>query len=283
MTESHASQEDSISSLKSYITELNELEPSQRRIALAAFLALKIVRVRMFKSNHQGTSAVAESSMSPYAEVEDVCLNLSNAVDFPATPLAILDTLSKSENGKRALAPVANIDLVTDESGNVTLNIGQEGSLEGEDLATLQRQTMDTLSTPDLSDTDDGAFLSASDAASLLGVAKSTITRKVDKNEVIGFCVFTNALRIPSEQFVDGSVVSGIPQVLEMFTEETVDGERYTDHRGAWYFLNTVVYPGASSPRPIDRLKASMRNRKSHEVIEELGRVKESLDHGDHM
>ena len=57
----------------------------------------------------------------------------------------------------------------------------------------------------------------------------------------------------------------------------------HVDHKGAWDFLTTVVYPGDAAPRPIDRLKAGMRSRKSHEVVAELGRVKESLDYGDHI
>lgn len=283
MTETHAGHEDPISTLESYINELNELEPSQRRLALAVFLALKVVRVRMFKSSNHRLSAVAESSMPQNEQIKDVCLKLSNAVDFPATLRDILSSLSSTENGEKALAPVASIDLVADESGNVTLNVGQALPLEGEDLATLQGQDAAPLSTFNPSDRRDDRFLSASEAASLLGVAKSTITRKVDKNEVLGFRAFTNALRIPREQFVDGTVVTGISDVLEMFAEETFDGQTYTDHRGAWYFLNTVVYPGNSTPRPIDRLKACMRNRTSHDVIMELTRIKESLDHGDHI
>ena len=129
----------------------------------------------------------------------------------------------------------------------------------------------------------EGSLLSAAHAADLLGVAKSTVTRKIEKNEVVGFRTFTNALRIPEEQFEHGDVVVGIPQVLALFTEESSEGQMHADHKGAWDFLTIVVYPGDAAPRPIDRLKAGMRSRKSHEVVAELGRVKESLDYGDHI
>lgn len=283
MTATHAGQEDPISILESYITELNKLEPSQRRLALAVFLALKVVRVRMFKSNDHGLSAMVESSIPQDEEIKDVCLKLANAVNFPATSLDILSSLSSTESGEKALAAVASIDLVADDSGNVTLNASQAMSLEGEDLATLQGQDMEPSTKIQPSDRRDDKFLSAAEAASLLGVAKSTVTRKVDKNEVLGFRAFTKALRIPAEQFVDGTVIIGIPDVLGMFTEEAIDGEPYTDHRGAWYFLNTVVYPGNTTPRPIDRLKACVGSKASHDVILELTRIKESLDRGDHI
>ena len=276
MTETLGGREKPISSFETYIAELNELEPSQRRFALAIFLALKVVRVRMFKSTDQGLSAVAESLMPRNADIRDVCMKLSSAVDLPETSLSIVSSLSSFENG-------ASIDIVVDESGNASLDLGEPLALEGEDLTTLQGKGMEPSTEFHASDARVDSFFSASEAARFLGVAKSTVTRKVDRNEVLGFRVFTNALRIPVEQFVDGSVVPGIPQVLAMFTEKPNDGERYTDHRGAWYFLNTTIFPGDSAPRPIDRLKASMRNRETHNVIKELSLVKNSLDHGDHI
>ena len=276
MTETLGGRENPIASFETYITALNELEPSQRRFALAIFLALKVVRVRMFKSTDQGLSAVAESLMPRDADIRDVGMKLSSAVDLPETSLSIISSLSSFENG-------ASIDIVVDESGNASLDLGQPLALEGEDLATLKRKDIEPSTEFHASDTRVDSFFSASEAAGLLGVAKSTVTRKVDRNEVLGFRVFTNALRIPVEQFVDGSVVPGIPQVLAMFTEEMMDGERYTDHRGAWYFLNTAIFPGDSAPRPIDRLKASMGNRETNSVIKELSLVKNSLDHGDHI
>ena len=155
--------------------------------------------------------------------------------------------------------------------------------LEGQSLAALREQDVMPLPPFTPPGASEGTFLSAAHAADLLGVAKSTVTRKIEKNEVIGFRTFTNALRIPEEQFEHGDVVAGIPQVLALFTEESSEGQMHADHKGAWDFLTTVVYPGDAAPRPIDRLKAGMRNRKSHEVVAELGRVKESLDYGDHI
>ncbi len=109
------------------------------------------------------------------------------------------------------------------------------------------------------------------------------MTRKIEKNKVVGFRGFTNALRVPEEQFVQGEVVTGIPEVLDMFADESPGGETHADHKGAWGFLAATLYPGDSAPRPIDRLKAAMRSRKSHDAVAELRRVKESLDYGDHV
>ena len=283
MKEPQTGRIDPIPSLTAYITEINQLEPSKQRLAVAALLALKTRRLRLLKSTDDGFSVLAAATMVPDVDIKEFCAKLLNNTDFPTTFLSNLTALTNHEKAEKTLAPVASIDLIVNDSGYVSVNTRKALILEGEDLTTLQRQVSKPLVTIHPSETRDGTFLSASEAAKLLGVAKSTITRRIEKNEVLGFRMFTNALRIPAEQFVDGSVVLGIPKVLEVFKKETINGKRYTDHRGAWYFLNTVVYPGDTAPRPIDRLKEAKTVQATEEVFAELCRVKESLDRGDHI
>ena len=278
-----AGQGDPLSSLEAYFTELNALEPSKRRFAVAALLAPKVGRVRLLRSNDNVLSEVAECSISKGTEIGGFWSDMSNAIGIPMSSLKSFGASPNYELGEAALAPVASIDLIADDSGTVSVHVDQAPPLEGEDLLKLSGQGVAPLPAFAALDAPSASFLSAACAADLLGVAKSTVTRKIDKNEVIGFRTFTNALRIPVEQFVDGVVVAGIPQVLAMFTEEMSGGETHTDHKGAWNFLNSAVYPGDDTPRPIDRLKTGMRDRAVHDVVAELGRIKESLDHGDHI
>lgn len=282
MTEFQSGLDEPLSSLRAYFTELNKLDPSKRQFAVVALLAPKVGRVRLLKANGNALSTVAECAMTPGKEAGGFWSELSDAVGVPKSSLTSLSASPTYDVGEAALAPVS-IDLIEDGSGSVSVSIGQEPPLEGESLAALREQDVMPLPPFTPPGASEGSFLSAAHAADLLGVAKSTVTRKIEKNEVIGFRTFTNALRIPEGQFEHGDVVAGIPQVLALFTEESSEGQMHADHKGAWDFLTTVVYPGDAAPRPIDRLKAGMRNRKSHEVVAELGRVKESLDYGDHI
>lgn len=162
------------------------------------------------------------------------------------------------------------------------LHIAEGPALEGESLDALVEEGSAPTPLPPAMDSQEG-FLSAASAATLLGVAKSTVAQRVARNEVVGFHSSNGTLRIPSEQFTDGVVIEGVPDVLAMFTEESSDGRSYADHRGAWGFLCTSLYPGDSAPRPLDRLKARTRHNALSAVVAELARVKESLDYGDHV
>ena len=282
MAEPEAGHADPLSSIQAYIAELNELDPSIRRFAVAALLAPKIGRIRLFRSHDNRLSTVAECAMSPGSEIGEFWSELSSAADIARSSLESLGASPSYEPGVAALAPVPSIDLVADDFGNVVASIGP-APLEGESLLTLGEQDVASWPPPAVSAPPAGAFLSAGGAAKLLGVAKSTVTRKIEKNKVVGFRSFTNALRVPAEQFVQGDVVTGIPEVLDMFADDSSDGETHADHKGAWNFLTTTVYPGDAEPRPIDRLKAGMRSQKGRDVVAELRRVKESLDYGDHV
>ena len=275
--------EDRSLALKACIDELNELSPFERRLAMLALLASSVDRVRLLESDDEGQSAVAETDLFPGKEIDEFWEKLSNAVSFPPSSFFNRSTLSSEEFRDEINTPISTIDLVADESGSVSISIGQKSSLDGENLHTLRER--DSVKLPDFesSNVQASRCLSAHSAAKHLGVAKSTVTRRINKNELIGFRAFTNALRIPEEQFIEGTVVLGVPSILAMFTEELPEGGTHTDHKGAWNFLSTVVSPGDAEPRPIDKMKAGVRNRNSSVVLAELCRIKESLDYGDHI
>lgn len=276
-------QGDLLVAFKTFIDELNELKPSKRRIAIAILLASKVDHVRLLESTDDTLLTVAESSMGSDKASEDYLAALIRVIDFPKSSIPTLRESLTDELDD--LAPASNtcINFIADVSGRVSFNIGHTPSLAGENLLNLDTQDVVPLSKVEPHDTTEGSFLSAAGAADLLGVAKSTITRRIHKNEMIGFYTFTNKLQIPVEQFEDGTVVPGIPQVLVMFNEKSVEGGTYADHKHAWRFLDTVVYPGSPSPRPIDRLKEGLRNQTSDDALTELSHVKESLDYGDHI
>lgn len=167
----------------------------------------------------------------------------------------------------------------------VSINVDAESVLEGQDLSGLATLTTPHGPTParafDLPR--DDVYLTAADTAKFLGVAKSTVTRRIEKGGLIGFRVFKNALRIPRDQFKNGDVVDGVPDILALFEIVTEDGETAVDHKGAWVFLSATIYPGDSAPRPIDRLRAASPRRRTRAVVAELALAKQSLGYGDHI
>ena len=167
----------------------------------------------------------------------------------------------------------------------VSVNVGMESVLEGQDLSGLAAATTPHGPVPvqafDLPR--DDVYLTAAGAAKFLGVAKSTVTRRIEKGGLIGFRVFKNALRIPKDQFKNGDVVDGVPDILALFEIVTEGGETAVDHKGAWVFLSSTIYPGDSAPRPIDRLRAASPRRLTRTVVAELALAKQSLGYGDHI
>ena len=168
---------------------------------------------------------------------------------------------------------------------SLSIDVTTEPVLEGEDLAARAAASMAETSPQieELHAPPDDIYFTASKAAQLLGVDKSTITRRIGNNQLIGFRIFKNALRIPKEQFKDGDVVDGIANILSLFKTDSVDGTTFLDHKAAWTFLTSTIYPGHVAPRPIDRLRATSIDRSVSAVLEELALAKQSLDYGDHV
>ncbi len=181
----------------------------------------------------------------------------------------------------------AGIDFTVDpDDCSLRIDVGDENILAGEDLAALVASvdpTGETAPAPGFGpQTVDDGYLTASEAASMLGVAKSTVTRRIEKDEMVGFRMFKNALRVPREQFLDGNVVPGIPEILALFGTDTASAGRI-DHKAAWMFLESTIYAGDAEPRPVDRLRAAAGTARTGNAVVELALAKESLDYGNHV
>lgn len=173
---------------------------------------------------------------------------------------------------------------VTQDTGTWAIDLVKPQRLRGEDLGQLHANVPTYPIASGLrSDFPGKAYLSAAEAAGRLGVAKSTITRRIERNEMIGFRAFKQALRIPKDQFLDGDVVPGVRDVLSLFTRPGVSGKDTVDHKSAWLFLGAELFRGDSDTRPIDRLLGAARTATTEQVLAELVRVKGSLDRGDYL
>ena len=168
--------------------------------------------------------------------------------------------------------------------GTWSIDLVSPRRLQGEDLGQLHANAPTAPIASGLqSDFSGEAYLSAAEAASCLGAAKSTVTRRIERNEMIGFRAFKQALRIPKDQLLDGDVVPGIRDVLLLFARPGVSGKDAVDHKSAWLFLGGELFRGESDPRPIDRLRGAARTATTEHVVAELIRVKGSMDRGDHL
>ena len=185
----------------------------------------------------------------------------------------------------------ATLDLFFDTlSGSCHAELSPAPEPTGQDPAVLRGEDVDQLRrdakrfpAPEPappSDVPSDAYLTATAAAERLRVDKSTVTRRIAQNRLIGFRAFTHALRIPKDQFDGDDVVPGIPDVLALFTRSP---EQPVDHRAAWAFLNSDLFRGTPHPRPIDRLRNAATTGATSTLLAELARTKESLDRGDHF
>ena len=156
--------------------------------------------------------------------------------------------------------------------------------LRGQSLAELRRTAPPQVPGEALSfDLPRDAYFTASDAAKHLGVDKSTVSRRVGRDQLVGFTVFKRALRIPKNQFLGPDVLPGIPEVLALFPQSARKSNSPSDHKSAWAFLNSDLFHGDPEPRPIDRLRNATAKGTTDLVVEDLARAKESLDRGDHL
>lgn len=182
--------------------------------------------------------------------------------------------------------PDTTLDLVFDRPSDTwRLEFSAPPELRGESLADLRGSApaLPQSSETAAYDLPRDAYYTASAAARYLQVDRSTITRRVARDELIGFTVFKRALRIPRDQFLDLDVVPGIPQALALFARPTRGSVHGTDHKSAWTFLAGDLFHGDPDPRPIDRLRRAAGQGTTDAVLAELARAKESLDRGDHF
>ena len=257
--------------------------PPTFMLALATLIAPMIGRVRLLQNADGERPNILERAI----DGED------GAGDFrqePASPAPALgqagDAIGQpsSHRGSNDVNVFVGFSLdPADDS--LSIDIATGPVLAGQDLAALADASMPETPPPvhDFDIPPDDACFTAAEAARLLGVAKSTVTRRMGKNELIGFRVFKNALRIPRDQFRNGDVVDGVADILALFRIDSPDGKTLVDHKAAWTFLASTVYPGDAAPRPIDRLRAASPGRPTSRVLEELALARQSLDYGDHI
>ena len=263
-----------------FIAELMQASPPLTLGPVFAILfALQINRVRLFHARRDGHTKVLERRVGRAVLDSEAEAQLGRLTSLDQ---AVRDAMAELTN----LGGVRSIDIALDltvGSADEALStvIDTDPLLEGQDLSTLTSAgPTPASSVAEFEFPTDESYLTAAEAAAMLGVAKSTITRRIEKGEIIGFRGFKKSLRIPKDQFNDGDVVAGIAEILALFACE--DGATY-DHKQAWMFLCSTLYPGDSAPRPIDRLRAASRERPPQTIVAELALVKESLDHGDHI
>ncbi|WP_156798342.1 hypothetical protein [Ahrensia sp. R2A130] len=164
------------------------------------------------------------------------------------------------------------IGLIVDkESGTLFLNESTLPPIEGQDLSALAQSVTD-ISIPEFEDKPSDDYWTADKTARELNVAKSTITRQVKTNKVVGFKLFKNGLYIPKDQFDGGMVISGVENILAIFE---------FDHHEAWRFLSSSLFYGDKNPRPIDRLRNARTEAERADCLSELGSAKRGFEFGD--
>ena len=269
--------------LQNFLAAPDSPFPPKFRLTLTTLLAAMIGRIRLFQSTEGGFPNVLEWQID--AE--------TRASDFRLEPASLVSNFEPSKYAIEMLSSfqrVSDVDLFVDLSVDpsdryLSIDLTTEPVLEGQDLATLAAASAPETLPPveDFHIPLDDIYLTAAATAELLGVNKSTVTRRIEKGELIGFQVFKKALRIPRNQFKNGDVVAGVADVLALFKIDSVDSETLVDHKAAWAFLASTIYPGDAAPRPIDRLRAVSSMSLTLEVVDELALAKQSLDYGDHI
>ena len=257
--------------------------PFDPRLTLATMLAPMIGHIRLIPPTKDELPKVLEWSIDADTSARDFSLESENlAAAFEQLP----DAIVKLRRSNSASDIDLFLGLSLDHSDEyLSIDVTTEPVLEGGDLAALTTEdTPDTsLQVGEFHAPLDDVYFTASKAAQFLGVDKSTVTRRIRNNGLIGFRIFKNALRIPRDQFKDGDIIEGIADILSLFETHSADGNRVLDHKAAWAFLASTIYPGDVDPRPIDRLRATSVDRPVSAVLEELALAKQSLDYGDHV
>ncbi len=258
----------SLEVLGNYMQELAAGAAAQGQLpGVGDLLGQRIDRLRLWQDDKNGRFKVKEVALPKYGQG-----SMERRVRVKSGPkraldkdlVALLEQISD---------PEIAVDLTLDmDSGAVSLGVEVEPAIVGQDLASLV-SFKENAALPEFEDEDfNDEFWSADQAAQELDVAKSTITRRIKSNELIGFKLFKNALHVPKEQFDGRLVMKGIPEVLAFFEE---------DHYAAWTFLTSAVFYGAMHPRPIDKIKAAKPSELTA-CLAEIKRAKEGFDYGDH-
>lgn len=202
--------------------------------------------------------------------------------------LCILENKSSSEsaveNFHKQIGGALDFQLISEFEIHNDDDSADDGKIRsklvGEDLSTLITEKVSSIqkAVESKSDEVDLQFedecISAKEASNLLNVDKSTVTRRIDKGEIIGFQEFKRELRIPKDQFKGNNLALGIKEMIKMF-----DG----DHKETWFFLSSPIFYGDKESRPIDRLRALKREADLPDCLAQLEIAKDSHDLGDHF
>ena len=251
------------------------------RLVLATMLAPMVGHVRLIPATKDEPGIVLEWSVDSEAK------GLASESVIPATEFdratGAIDSPSRPQ-GTRDVGLFIGLT-VDPKDDSLSIDVATEPVLRGQNLTALAASSSEgpVPLAGDFDMAEGDGLLSAAEVARLLGVDKSTVTRRVRKDLLIGFRVFKNALRIPRGQFRNGDVIPGITEVIGLFKSETSDGITRADHKSAWGFLTSTIYPGDIAPRPIDRLRSVSPNCPISSVVAELALAKQSLDCGDHI
>lgn len=248
-------------SLDSYVQSLTSGAPAQA--TLGDLLGSRVDRVRLWQDDNQQKVMVKEVALPKLVGKPKGKRRVSPGLDPDF--VTILDQIED---------PEISVDLTLNlDSGAVSLAVEMEPALIGEDLSAFSGEASDGALPVFDDEPFDDAFWSADEAATYFGVAKSTITRKIKANDLIGFKLFKNALYVPKDQVEGKTLIKGIKDVLDMFA---------ADHYAAWQFLTADTFYGEADARPLDRLRhASSASLPT--VLAEIKVAKEGFDYGDHI
>lgn len=273
-TKSSGASAQKLQTLSTYVQSLGEAIGEQDGVTIGDILGSRVDRVRLYQGDNHKRTMVREVSLTKDEQAK------------ARAQTRVMQLLAKRSRGRKPIDqglvsiieeisdPEISVDLTMDmKSGAVSLAVEMEPVLEGQDLSLLMKGTTNE-ATPVFDDEPFGdEYWSAEEAAENLGVAKSTITRRIKNNELIGFKLFKNALYVPREQIEEKTLIGGILKVLEMFQ---------FDHREAWRFLSSTLFYGEDESRPIDRLRSAKNAEELELHLSEIQSAKSGFDHGDH-
>ena len=250
---------------------------------LATLLAPVIGHVRLFQTAKDKLPNVLEWSTDSDTRAS---VFLSGPANLATEMVQLRDSLENLLGPRSASDIDVFLGLSFDPSDeSLSIDVTTEPILEGEDLATLAAASTAATS-PRVEDFHvplDDVYFTASKAAELLGVDKSTITRRIGKNELIGFRIFKNALRIPKDQFKDAKYSTALQTYSPSSRVIPSKAIHLSITRPLGPFSIQRSFLGTSLPGPSIVWRATSIDRPVSAVLEELALAKQSLDYGDHI